>query len=241
MLARRREAEAHTAFALSPFTELPLLSSCAAPALQHVRLLESAGQSRQLRPLSRGTHVATDRFLHAPSSWRKPARPQVWADAACARLATQAGASVVLCSGAFEAFACRSLHEWEVPLSVEERGGSLLVFAGKPLLPRLLSMRAKNERYYKARAVDSKQCSLLTASPGQRAVLDMLHGDEEASQVRGLRCRLFRSPLRRPLCRRSTIASGASATPPCSPAARSTRCRPPSCPGSPLGPQPCSA
>lgn len=72
---------------------------------------------------------------------------------------------MVLSSGAFKCLTSTlPEQEWELPVTVRSSpdGGAMptRVFVDNPLLPPRLSLRAKNELFYKARRVAKQRCAL---------------------------------------------------------------------------------
>jgi len=155
VLASRREHEAAEACSWVPHVELPLQPLAHGAPLQHVRLLHSAGRCQPLRVFPAGTHISQGLFRGGEGGGRrglKPSPPAVDADPACARLAAAEHARFVLCSGAFECLVGAQVA-WQLPVTVQSLEGSVqpVAFLGKPLLPARLSLRAKNEMFYKVR------------------------------------------------------------------------------------------
>jgi len=160
-LERIRGRESDDAFALALLHERPLRGVDTPAPLQHVRLLKEVGRGQVLRPLPKGTLVPPDLFRHSVSARASP--PPVWSDSLCAKLAQEERANVVLCSGAFECFTCAlDEQEWDVPILVRSgAAGQRVAYAGKPLLPARMSLRAKNSLFYKARIVPAAPISSL--------------------------------------------------------------------------------
>ncbi len=175
VLARRREREAAATGVCVPQAELPLQQALQqGMPMQHVRLLSSSGRCPAMRALPPGTHIPVDLFscAGARKRWFKPTAPPVSEDATCARLAAAEHARIVLCSGAFECLV-GAQRDWELPLTVRavEGGapGRPVIFIDKPVLPARMSLRAKNEVFYKARD-DARSVCVATLALGGDAM-----------------------------------------------------------------------
>jgi hypothetical protein len=178
LLAQRRLRESADAFATTLHGELLLQSADSSlPLLQHVRLLAETGRCQALRLLATGARLPPDLF-RTGRRYALPRPPAVWADPRCLQLALEAQARIVLCSGAFECFTCMlDDQSWEVPLLVRQDGsGQTLAYAGKPMLPPRLSLRAMNLMFYKVCFMECVRAPRLTRS--QRAARALLGSDE---------------------------------------------------------------
>jgi hypothetical protein len=152
---------------LTPCAELRFDAAHVAPTLQHQRLLETHGCSRLLQHLPLGTRIPTRAAASAgpaaaaaAAGGAKNALAPVSADVTCARLAAAEGAQVVLSSGAFRCLTNTLAGQaWELPVTVRRlaRAGAgagaelQVVFVDNPVLASGLSLRAKNQLFYKVR------------------------------------------------------------------------------------------
>jgi hypothetical protein len=140
---------------------LSLDAAHAAPALHHMQLLATRGCSRLMHSLPLGAHIPTAAPPGDAAADGKPAHAPVSADATCAALAASEGARVVMSSGAF---CCLTDvlpgRAWELPVTVRAHAAAdseaaappPTVYVDSPLLAQRLSLRTKNEIFYKARA-----------------------------------------------------------------------------------------
>ncbi len=150
----------------TPCAELRFDAAHVAPTLQHQRLLETHGCSRLLQHLPLGTRIPTHAAASAgpaaaaAAGGAKNALAPVSADVTCARLAAAEGAQVVLSSGAFRCLTNTLVGQaWELPVTVRRlacagagAGAELqVVFLDNPVLASGLSLRAKNQLFYKVR------------------------------------------------------------------------------------------
>jgi hypothetical protein len=131
-----------------------------APQLLHQRLLQTRGCSQMLENPPPGTHIPTSAAALTPAQKAafesKAGLAPVSADPTCATLAAAEGARVVLASGAFKCLAATLPEQaWALPVTVRGSpdGGAAQkrVFIDGPLLAPRLSLRSKNELYYKVR------------------------------------------------------------------------------------------
>ena len=129
-----------------------------APQLLHQRLLKTRGCSQMLANLPPGTQIPTSKASLTPAQLAslEAGQASVSADSECASLAAAENARVVLASGAFKCLASTLPgQEWELPVTVRSspEGGQTQtrVFVDGPLLAPCLSLRTKNELFYKVR------------------------------------------------------------------------------------------
>lgn len=127
-----------------------------APQLLHQRLLKTRGCSQVLANLPPGTHIPTSKAGLTPAQLATldAGHVSVSADSECASLAAAENARVVLASGAFRCLASTlPAQEWELPVTVcgSPERSTARVFVDGPLLAPCLSLRTKNELFYKAR------------------------------------------------------------------------------------------
>ena len=157
-LNARRLRDAALACDCEPVSVMELHRPAVAPPLQHVKLLESTGVLLPMQAMPPGTPIPLDVLSRAQEAgggrMASHAAP-VDEDPTCERLATAEHAGVVLSSGAFECLVSLT-HSWEVPVHVRAAhppGGPAkpIAFVGKPFLSDTMTLRAKNEVYYKVR------------------------------------------------------------------------------------------
>ena len=207
-----------------------------APQLLHQRLLKTRGCSQTLANLPPGTQIPTSMASLTPEQLAalEAGQASVRADSECAGLAAAENARVVLASGAFKCLASTLPgQEWELPVTVRSfpEGGAAQtrIFVDGPLLAPRLSLRSKNELFYKVR--HDFRCpfqarlglTLAPRAPPQHAVLRLAAKNpgaahEQASSSRGRGTRSLRAQFLTssipifhvPFLRRSTsIACGA--------------------------------
>lgn len=157
-LNARRQRDAGFACDCEAVSVMELHRPAVAPPLQHLKLLASTGDLLPLQAMPPGTTIPLDVLSRAPEAggggMASHAAP-VDEDPTCERMASAEHAAVVLGSGAFECLASLT-HSWEVPVHVRAAHtpggpGKPIVFVGKPFLPDSMTLRAKNEVYYKVR------------------------------------------------------------------------------------------
>ena len=200
-----------------------------APPLLHQRLLQTRGCSQMLANLPPGTQIPRQAggltAAQQASLGSKAGHAPVSADPICASLAAAEGARVVLASGAFKSLA-NTLPEqaWELPVTVRSSpvGGDAQkrVFIDGPLLAPRLSLRAKNELYYKVCCTATGLARTCVHACGtgssalQHAVLRLAVKNPATAHEQARVMRLPRLPSPGSPCRRRSIntASGASAS-----------------------------
>ena len=156
MERRRRKLRSHPSRYVS-HGEVCLDNAQVAPQLLHQRLLKTRGSSQMLANLPPGTHIPTSKTSLTPAQLDalEAEHVSVSADSECASLAAAENVCVVLASGAFKCLASTLPgQDWELPVTVRspESGATRRrVFVDGPLLASCLSLRTKNELFYKVR------------------------------------------------------------------------------------------
>jgi len=158
---RQRDAALACVCESAATIDLSCLPAAPLPSLKHLGLLATAGKLRPLHTLPLGTPIAVDVLSHAKlgagDESSKALPPPLEEDITCERLASSQQATVVLGSSAFECLASMT-QSWELPVRVRaidaaRDAGKRVAFVSKPFLPNAMSLRAKNEIYYKARGI----------------------------------------------------------------------------------------